>query len=207
MSIKRETRRRFLVRATTVVGAAGLSAVSWPFIASMNPSEKARMAGAPVSIDFSKIEPGRQVTVEWRQQPVWILHRTDAMLQSMNTPRHLKLLRDPDSEVSSQQPTYAQNTWRSLHPEHLVVIGICTHLGCVPSFRPEVSPQDLGADWIGGYFCPCHGSRFDLAGRVFKGVPAPTNLVIPTYRYVSESVIEIGIDSDEPLKKKASVST
>jgi len=193
---KNLSRRRFLVNTTTVVGAAGLSAAVWPFIASLNPSERARLAGAPVTIDFSKIEPGQQITVEWRQKPVWVLRRTPAMLEQLNAPALLSRLRDPNSQVSSQQPDYARNALRSIHAEHLVVIGICTHLGCVPSFRPEPAAHDLGPDWPGGYFCPCHGSRFDLAGRVFKGVPAPTNLEIPPYRYLSESVVEIGVDSE-----------
>lgn len=200
MTIESNTsRRRFLLNTSIVVGAAGLTAAAWPFIASLNPSERARQAGASIRVDFSKIEAGRQVMVEWRQKPVWLLQRTQAMLEKMDTAEHLSQLRDPNSEVISQQPAYVLNATRSLHPEHLVVIGICTHLGCVPIFRPDVAPQDLGPDWIGGYFCPCHGSRFDLAGRVFKGVPAPTNLVIPPYYYVSESVIEIGVDSDEAI--------
>jgi len=148
-----------------------------------------------VTVDFSKIEPGQQITVEWRQKPVWVLRRTPAMLEQLNAPTHVRRLRDPYSQVSSQQPAYARNALRSIHAEHLVVIGICTHLDCVPSFRPEVAAQDLGFDWPGGYFCPCHGSRLDLAGRVFKGVPAPTNLEIPPYRYLSETVVEIGVDS------------
>lgn len=198
-----KSRRRFLVNATTVVGATGIAAASWPFIASMNPSEKARQSGAAIRIDLSKIEPGQQITVEWRQKPVWILRRTLAMLESMNQTKHLNRLRDPDSEVTSQQPAFAQNPTRSLNPGYLVVIGLCTHLGCVPSFRPERAPQDLGAEWIGGYYCPCHGSQFDLAGRVFQGVPAPTNLVVPSYQYVSETVIEIGINSTDPEADKS----
>ncbi|VAW57446.1 Ubiquinol-cytochrome C reductase iron-sulfur subunit [hydrothermal vent metagenome] len=191
-----KSRRRFLLAATGTIGATGLAIAAWPFIDSMNPSERAKVSGAPVIIDFSKIEPGRQITVSWRQHPVWVLNRTPEMLQRMSTSTHLERLRDPDSKVTSQQPKYAQNEYRSLHPEHLVVIGICTHLGCIPTFRPESAPKDLGADWIGGYSCPCHGSRFDFSGRVFKSVPAPTNLVIPPYRYLSEFVIEIGIDTE-----------
>jgi ubiquinol-cytochrome c reductase iron-sulfur subunit len=143
-------------------------------------------------VDISKIAEGNQVTVEWRGQPVWVLHRTKEMLA--NLPRLDSQLSDPDSKVISQQPDYADNPYRSIKPEFLVVIGICTHLGCSPSFRPEIAPGDLGTNWLGGYFCPCHGSRFDLAGRVYKSVPAPTNLVIPPHHYLTDDVIEIGID-------------
>ncbi len=197
MKKEENSRRRFLVTATSVIGAIGLGAVSWPFIDSWNPSQRARVAGAAVTVDFSKIEPGRQITVAWRQQPVWVLRRTPEMLERMEKTEHLQRLRDPDSSVTTQQPDYAQNVTRSLHPEHLVVIGVCTHLGCIPHFRPELAPKDLGADWMGGYYCPCHGSRFDFSGRVFKSVPAPTNLVIPPHRYLSEAVIEIGVDDEQ----------
>lgn len=188
-------RRRILLAASAAVGAAGLAAVAVPFIASMLPSTRARVAGAAVQVDISKLEPGQQITVEWRGRPIWVLRRTAEMLERMRTPSHLQRLRDPDSNVYKQQPDYARNPYRAIHSEHLVVIGICTHLGCVPSFRPEIAPADLGPDWIGGYFCPCHGSRFDFAGRVFVGVPAPLNLVIPPYRYLSGSLIEIGADA------------
>lgn len=187
-------RRRFLVRATTAIGAVGVAAVSVPFFMSWSPSERAKNAGAPVKFDFSKLEPGRQVTVEWRSQPVFVLRRTPEILQRMKAAAHLQQLRDPNSEVSTQQPEYAANAVRSIRDEYLVVIGICTHLGCVPTFRPDIAPEDLGPDWIGGYFCPCHASRFDFAGRVLKNVPAPTNLVVPSYRYISDTVIEIGVD-------------
>ncbi len=189
-------RRKLLIATASVIGAAGLVAAGIPFIDSWWPSERAQAAGAPVQIDASKLEPGQQLTVAWRGRPVWVLRRTPEMLQRMHTPQHLQRLRDPDSSVESQQPSYARNEFRSIHKEHLVVIGICTHLGCVPAFRPEVAPADLGADWIGGYFCPCHGSRFDLAGRVFVQVPAPTNLVIPPYHYLSDTLIEVGVDSE-----------
>ncbi len=189
-------RRRFLVAATTVVGGAGTVAALWPFLASMWPSEKARVAGAPVTVDISRIEPGQQITVEWRGRPVWVLRRTPEMLAAMETPAHRARLRDPDSELATQQPPYARNAARSIHPEHLVVIGICTHLGCVPTFRPDLAPEDLGPEWDGGYFCPCHGSRYDLAGRVYKRMPAPSNLVVPPYRYVADSIVEIGVDPD-----------
>ncbi len=189
-------RRRFLTVLTTAVGAVGLGAASVPFIASMQPSARARAQGAPVTVDISRIEPGSQVTVEWRKRPVWVLRRTPDMLERLDDPALLARLRDPDSRVTSQQPEYARNRYRSLHPEHFVVIAICTHLGCVPTFRPDIGPEDLGRDWPGGYFCPCHGSRFDLAGRVYKGVPAPTNLVVPPYRYLSDTLVQIGVDPD-----------
>ncbi len=189
-------RRRFLTRATAVAGTVGVAAVSLPFIMSWNPSERAKSAGAPVSFDLSKLEPGRQVTVEWRSKPVFVLRRTPEILQRLNGTAHLQQLRDPNSEVPTQQPDYAVNAVRSIRDEYLVVIGICTHLGCVPTFRPDIAPEDLGSEWIGGYFCPCHASRFDFAGRVLKSVPAPTNLVVPPYRYISDTLIEIGTESE-----------
>ncbi len=165
-----------------------------PFVASMNPSERARLAGAPVQIDFSKLEPAQQITVKWRGKPIWVLRRTQAMLKRLKEPALLTRLRDPNSDAETQQPPYARNEYRSIKPEYLVVVAICTHLGCVPTYRPEVGAPDLGSDWPGGYFCPCHGSRYDLAGRVFQGVPAPLNLLVPSYRYVADRVIEIGVD-------------
>ncbi len=187
-------RRRFLTATAVVAGAAGAAAALAPFLASLRPSARARAAGAPVEVDVSRLEPGQQITVAWRGRPVWLLRRTPGMLERMRDPGHLARLRDPDSRVETQQPPYARNPHRSIRPELFVAIGLCTHLGCVPTYRPEVGPPDLGEDWIGGYFCPCHGSRFDLAGRVFKGVPAPTNLVIPPYRFVSDTVVEVGTD-------------
>jgi len=185
-------RRRFLVNATTVIGSLGVAALAVPFISAMNPSARARSAGAPVNVDVSKLEVGQQITVNWRGKPVWVLRRTPQMLDDLRSAEFRERLRDPDSTVATQQPPYAQNVYRSIKPEYLVVIAICTHLGCVPSFRPDRAPIDLGADWPGGYFCPCHGSRFDLAGRVYKAVPAPTNLVVPPYRFLSESQIRVG---------------
>ncbi len=183
-------RRRLLTTAVSVVGGAGAVAAAWPFLASMRPSVRAQAAGAPVEVDLEPVEPGQLVRVKWRGKPVWIVYRTEEMLQNLE-----KLddkLRDPDSEVVSQTPPFARNRWRSIKPEYLVLIGICTHLGCSPTYRPEVAPEDLGPDWLGGFFCPCHGSRFDLAGRVFKAVPAPTNLEVPPYRYISDKRILVG---------------
>ncbi|WP_051301722.1 ubiquinol-cytochrome c reductase iron-sulfur subunit [Sedimenticola selenatireducens] len=188
-------RRRLLTNATTVVGAVGVAVLTVPFIGSLKPSQRALVAGAPVVVDFGKLEPGQQITVVWRGKPVWVLRRTQQMLADMESARHLERLRDPASDEQSQQPEYARNPARAINPDYLVTIAICTHLGCVPSFRPELAPADLGSDWIGGYFCPCHGSRYDLAGRVFKSMPAPLNLEIPPYRYLEDSRIEIGSDN------------
>ena len=186
-------RRRFLTAATTVVGAVGAGFVLVPFISSMQPSAKARAAGAPVRADISKLEPGQMIRVKWRGKPVWLVKRTDEMLQKL--PTLVSTLRDPES-LESEQPPYAQNEFRSIKPEVLITVGICTHLGCSPTYRPDVGAPDLGADWEGGFFCPCHGSKFDLAGRVYKSVPAPTNLVIPPHRYLSETELVIGEDGE-----------
>tara|TARA_R110001606_G_C15404705_1_gene654307 strand:- start:37409 stop:38005 length:597 start_codon:yes stop_codon:yes gene_type:complete len=188
-------RRRLLVAAGTVIGGAGITAVAMPFIFSMNPSARAYSAAAPIDVDFSKLEPGQQITVEWRSKPVWILRRTKQNLEDLQSDTLRKKLLDPDSAETSQQPGYAQNGYRSREAEYLVVIGICTHLGCVPTFRPDRAPDDLGPDWIGGYYCPCHGSRYDFAGRVFKNVPAPTNLVIPPYQFISDTRVRVGEDA------------
>lgn len=185
------SRRRVLVGATTLIGAVGVGYALVPFVASLNPSAQARAAGAPVEVDIAKLEPGALLRVKWRGQPVWIVHRTPEMLAALaqNDPK----LVDPGSEVP-QQPQYCRNSNRSIEPRYLVAIGICTHLGCAPTYRPELAPDDLGAEWKGGFFCPCHGSRFDLAARVFKNVPAPTNLVIPKHMYLKEHTLLIGED-------------
>lgn len=185
-------KRRFLTAATSIVGAVGAAYVAVPFVASMSPSAKARAAGAPVEADISKLEPGQIIRVKWRGKPVWIVKRTEKNLKDMET--LTDRLADPDSEVPSQQPSYCQNPHRSIKPEILVAVGICTHLGCSPTYRPEVAPADLGPDWKGGFFCPCHGSLFDLAGRVYSGVPAPTNLEIPPYHYIDDNRVLIGLD-------------
>ena len=187
-------RRRLLIQATAAVGVAGIGTAAWPFIASWLPSARARAYGAPVEIDVSRIEPGAQVTVLWRGHPVWVLHRTPEILRILTEAALLARLRDPDSQELSQQPAYAHNPLRSIQPQLLVVLAVCTHLGCVPLFRPDIGPPDLGAAWRGGYFCPCHGSQFDFAGRVFKNVPAPTNLVVPPHRYLTPTVLQIGQD-------------
>lgn len=182
-------KRRFLTQAATVVGAVGAGFLAVPFAASMRPSAKAEALGAPVEVDISKLEPGQRVVLSWRGKPVWVLRRTPEALDNLSKLED-KLL-DPNSE-SSEQPEFSRNQYRSLKPEIFVAIGVCTHLGCSPLYRPELAPADLGADWKGGFFCPCHGSSFDLAGRVYKGVPAPVNLVIPPYRYDSDTRIVIG---------------
>lgn len=185
-------RRRFLITATSVAG--GVAGVAWatPFILSMMPSERAKAAGAPVEVDISKLEPGMLLLVEWRGKVVWVLSRTPEMLASL-TKLDSKLT-DPNSE-KDQQPEYAKNPTRSIRPEILVTTGVCTHLGCSPVFRKEIAPADLGPDWLGGFFCPCHGSKFDLAGRVYKNVPAPTNLLVPPHTYLSENILLIGSES------------
>lgn len=187
-------KRRLLTAAATVVGGVGVAYVAAPFIISWQPSERAQAAGAPVELDFSKLEAGQRVTVEWRGKPVWVVRRTETMLEDLAT--RTDDLRDPNSEVVEQQPEYARNEYRSIKPEYLVLIGICTHLGCSPVFRPDVAPEDLGPDWRGGFFCPCHGSLFDMAGRVYKAVPAPTNLVVPPYQYVGDTRILVGLDAE-----------
>ena len=184
-------KRRRLLIATTGLGAVGGLFTAFPFVMSMTPSARARAMGAPVTVDISKLEPGQRLVVEWRGKPVWIVRRTQAMLDRL--PTIDKELADPKSEVN-QQPVYAQNEWRSIKPSILVLVGICTHLGCSPLPKLEAGPASgLGSDWPGGFFCPCHGSKFDLAGRVFKDVPAPTNLVVPQYGFLSDTRIIIGV--------------
>ncbi len=184
-------KRRILVVTTSVVGAVGAAYVAVPFLASWQPSARAKAAGAPVEADFSKLEMGALLRVKWRGKPVWIVRRSKEMLDSL--PALNDVLLDPNSD-ESDQPSYCKNEQRSQKTEYFVGVGICTHLGCSPTYRPEVAPADLGADWKGGFFCPCHGSRFDLAGRVYAGVPAPLNLVIPPHQYLSDTNLLIGED-------------
>lgn len=184
--------RRVWITATSVAGGAGLIATAIPFVASLAPSEKARALGAPAEVSLGGVQPGELKIVEWQGKPVFILRRTQEMLDSLG--RHDDLIVDAKSRRSFQ-PDYAQNTGRSAKPEILVLEGICTHLGCIPSFRPTPGAPDLGASWPGGFYCPCHGSKFDFAGRVFKNVPAPTNLTVPPYQFTSDSTLVIGIDS------------
>ena len=181
-------RRHFLTVATAVTGGAGVVAVAIPFLASLKPSARAQALGAPVEVPIGSLEPGEMVRVMWRGRLVYVLRRDEEMLSRL--PESKDLLRD--SAVVEQQPEFAVNEHRSLKPEYLVIEGSCTHLGCAPLAEFEVGPAD---DWFGGFFCPCHGSRFDLSGRVYKGVPAPTNLRVPPYRFIREDVIMIGSDA------------
>lgn len=182
-------KRQFLTTALTVVGAVGTGYLAVPFLAQMQPSVKTMAAGAPVEIDLSKMETGQLIRVAWRGKPVWVLNRTPEALATLKVVE--KELRDTQSN-ESLQPDNCKNETRAIKPEIFVAVGLCTHLGCSPTFRPELAPPDLGNDWKGGFFCPCHGSRFDLAGRVYSGVPAPTNLEIPPYRYVTDTLIIVG---------------
>lgn len=190
-------RRRFLIAATTVVGGAGVVAVSIPFIRSWLPSEAVAAAGAPVDIDVSKLPPGAMISVLWRGRPVWVLHRTDEQLKTLQDPDLVARLKDPDSQESQQFSAEVANWDRALNAKYLVIVGICTHLGCVPDYRPEVAPQDLGQDWPGGFFCPCHGSRYDLSGRVYKKMPAPLNLPVAPYYFTGDTQIRVGVLSDK----------
>jgi ubiquinol-cytochrome c reductase iron-sulfur subunit len=180
-------RRKFLVAATSAVGVVGVAGVAYPFIKSMYPSRKAVSQALPVEIDISKIEPGSQIQVQWRHKPVWVLHRTKKQLAALG--KRVDNLKDPKSKSAQQLPRYANPT-RSLHPELLVLIGICTHLGCIPDYKPK--PGSVSPRWLGGYHCPCHGSRYDLAGRVFSGSPAPLNLPVPPYYYMNDKKIKVG---------------
>ncbi len=184
-------RRRLLVGGMATTAGLGAGALGVSMLASMSPSARAKAAGAPVEADISKLAPGQLLTVEWRGKPVWIVRRTEQALGSLSSVA--SQLADPDS-IEEQQPEYAQNESRAIKDEYLVVIGICTHLGCSPTYRPDIAASDLGSDWEGGFFCPCHGSKFDYAGRVYSGVPAPTNLEVPPYMYLDDNRIIIGED-------------
>ena len=186
-------RRRVLTATVTVVGGLGGLAAVWPFVAAWTPSERALAIGAPVEADISKLEPGQMLVVSWRGKPVWVVRRSDEALATI--PELDDVVRDPDSS-EDQQPDYARNEYRSIKPEYLVLEGICTHLGCSPTYIRGSEPHSLGEEWKGGFFCPCHGSRFDYAGRVFSGVPAPTNLVVPPHQYLSDTRILIGVDQE-----------
>ncbi|NOX08600.1 MAG: ubiquinol-cytochrome c reductase iron-sulfur subunit [Gammaproteobacteria bacterium] len=185
-------RRRFLTAAATVIGVSGLAAVAVPFIRSMNPSAAVNAAGAPVDIDVSKLDPGAMITVSWRGRPVWVLRRTPEQLKTLQDAELLKKLRDPDSREPQQFSDDVANWHRSLDPEYLVLVGICTHLGCVPTYRPDIAPTDLGPTWAGGFLCACHGSLYDLSGRVQKFMPAPLNLPVPPYYFISDTRLLVG---------------
>ena len=185
-----EPRRRFLIGATSFVAGAGVVGAAIPFVQSWNPSAKAKAVGAPVKVNIGKLEPGAMVTVEWQGKPVWVLRRTASNIENLRQSPHRALLRDPDSEIN-QQSDYAKNEFRSIKEKIFVAVGICTHLGCVPNYEPK------GMEGVDHalFFCPCHGSKFDLAGRVFKSVPAPPNLIIPPHQYLDNDVLEIGTDA------------
>jgi len=185
------TRRDFLYIATAAFGAVGAAAFLVPFVSQMNPDAATLAAGGPVELDLKAVAPGQQVVVRWRSRPVFVTHRTPEALQKLRDPALLGLLADPQSS-ELQQPPYVRNWHRSIKPEFGVVIGICTHLGCIPLFEPQANPTSPAPNWPGGYFCPCHGSKYDLAGRVFHGVPAPYNLPVPPYRFLSDTMIRIG---------------
>lgn len=190
------TRRRVLIGATCAVGAVGMVGAAIPFVGSWSPSAKAKAAGAPVKYNISKIEPGAMVTVEWRGKPVFIVRRTQEALDSLKAIEAQNVLLDPTSK-ETMQPAYAQNPERAINKEFAILLGICTHLGCAPMYRPDVGAADLGGEkWLGGFFCPCHGSKYDLAGRVYAGVPAPLNLEVPPHRYESDFIVVIGEDQE-----------
>jgi ubiquinol-cytochrome c reductase iron-sulfur subunit len=186
-------RRRFLTLTTTAVGAVGAGFAAVPFLASLAPSERAKALGAPVTIDISKVEPGQMIVAVWRRQPIWVVRRTQAMIDSLK--EVAGSLADPESEVP-QQPDYVKQTGeaRAIKAEYMVLKGICTHLGCSPKFRPDHPAPEIAPDWKGGFFCPCHGSKFDLSGRVYKSVPAPINLAVPPHRYANDTTLIIGED-------------
>ena len=188
-------RRRFLTATTAVVGAIGAGFVAVPFIKSWNPSERAKLAGAPISADISTLEAGQRLVLEWRGQPIWIVRRTEEVLQAL--PTLDDRLRDPQSTNKEQQPEYVLEgnpEYRSIKPEISVLVGLCTHLGCSPELKAEIRPEPFDPDWKGGYFCPCHKSKFDMSGRVFQGVPAPINLLVPPHHYENDTTIVVGVD-------------
>jgi len=192
-------RRRFLTTTTAVVGAVGAAFAAVPFVGSLQPSARAKVSGAPLKVDISKLEMGQMMKVgsnvpQWRGQPIWIFRRPPDLVA--NLAANHDQLRDPESKNAEQQPGYIKGDTRSIKPEIMVLVGICTHLGCSPLFKPEVVPQNFDADWKGGFFCPCHGSRFDMAGRVYKGVPAPDNLKVPPYRFLDDNHLMIGVDPE-----------
>ncbi len=185
------TRRDFLYIATGTVAVVGGVAALVPLIAQMSPDASTLAAGGPVELDVSKIEPGQQVAIRWRERPIFVFHRTQETLKTLQDPTLTSQLADPNSAQLQQAP-YATNWHRSIKPEYAVLVGICTHLGCIPVFYPQPNATAPVADWLGGYFCPCHGSKYDAAGRVFSGVPAPYNLPVPPYRFVSDTTIRVG---------------
>jgi len=185
------TRRDFLFLATGSVAAVGVAALAWPFIDQMNPDAATIAAAGPVDVDVTQLQPGQRIVTLWASRPVFVVRRGQEALDKLKDPKLLSELRDPNSE-EDQQPSYAANWSRSIKPEFLVLVGICTHLGCVPLFDPQPDPTNPAPDWPGGFFCPCHGSKYDLAGRVFQGVPAPYNLPVPPYHFPNEKLLRVG---------------
>jgi ubiquinol-cytochrome c reductase iron-sulfur subunit len=190
-SIEPPSRRDFLFLATASVGAVGAAATLWPLIDQMNPDASTVAAGGPVDLDLKQIQPGQQIVVLWSARPIFIVNRTKPLLESLQNPKLVERLSDPDSK-NLQQPPYAANWHRSIKPEYLVLVGVCTHLGCIPKFFPDASTSDPAPNWPGGYFCPCHGSKYDLSGRVFTGVPAPYNLPVPPYHFPDDNTLRLG---------------
>ena len=184
------SRRKFLTGSLSVVGGTGAAATLWPFLSSMGPSAKAKAAGAPVKVDISSLKEGEKIDLIWRKKPIWVVKRTKNMLDSINISDSQH--KDPMSENIEQQPEFAKNKYRSLKPEILVLEGVCTHLGCNPAYKPDINDDNLGKDWEGGFFCACHGSKFDLAGKVSNGSPAGANLKVPPYRFEDENTIIVG---------------
>ncbi|MGN6097146.1 MAG: ubiquinol-cytochrome c reductase iron-sulfur subunit [Bosea sp. (in: a-proteobacteria)] len=197
------SRRDFLFLATGAFGAVGAGAAVWPLLASMKPSAEVKAAGGPITVDLSHLQPGQQISVFWQGKPVFILHRTGQALAELRDPKLLARLGDPDSAMV-QQPDYARNWCRSTKPEFMVLIAICTHLGCIPAIRPDPGDSSIDASWPGGYFCPCHGSKYDLAGRVFRGVPAPYNLPVPPHHYTGDTMLVVG---ENPAGENFSLSS
>jgi ubiquinol-cytochrome c reductase iron-sulfur subunit len=183
------SRRDFLTIAGSAIAAVGAVCVAWPLLDTMNPSADVLAAGAPIDIDLTHVQPGQQIVVLWRSRPIFVVNRTPDLLKTLQAPQDIALLSDPESTVD-QQPAYAKNWHRSVQPQYLVLVGICTHLGCIPNFMPQ--PNSVAPGWLGGYFCPCHGSRYDLSGRVYSGVPAPYNLPVPPYRFLTKTTVRIG---------------
>ncbi|HET8554095.1 MAG TPA: ubiquinol-cytochrome c reductase iron-sulfur subunit [Rhodanobacteraceae bacterium] len=187
-------RRRFLTATTAVVGAAGVVTAIVPFIKSWEPSARSKAAGAPITADISKVKQGQMLKYPWRGLPIFVVNRTKDQIATLSTKDVESRLRDPNSDETSQQPAYCKNVTRSIKPEWLVMIGICTHLGCSPDFKPKIGPEPFDPDWKSGFLCPCHKSRYDIAGRVYQGVPAPLNMVIPPYHFIDDTHVEIGVD-------------
>jgi ubiquinol-cytochrome c reductase iron-sulfur subunit len=192
--VKVDKTRRSLVVATSLAGGAATVGAAVPFVASMLPSERAKAAGAPVEVDISRLAPGELGVYEWRGKPVWVIRRTPQMIESLKAV--VSNLTDPESK-SSEQPRYAENEYRAAKPDIMVMEGVCTHLGCSPQLKSADAKGEMGGDWVGGFYCPCHGSKFDYAGRVFRGAPAPTNLPVPPYTFVSDSMLLIGEDKEK----------